>query len=193
MTVFPLIIGHLGFTLTEISLTTHLACEKLPHYKWLYWTVCWPNRHMDPWTLGELLRLWTLNSPWLKHVWYRLAPHMENRETIGSLNLLHWSLTCAWSAGLNTWAFLYKQSPSGSTGVYITHPILSRLEWADEILIFHLPRTATRFFKFFRLTLTSWVGYYLLSSITHWGGLMYVFKPNRLMIKITISMAGQTS
>ena len=86
--------------------------------------------------LASYSALWTLNSPWLKHVWYRLAPHMENRETIGSLNLLHWSLTRAWSAGLNTWAFLHKKSPSGSTWVYITRPILSRLEWADEILIF---------------------------------------------------------
>ena len=141
---------------------------------------------MYPWTLGELFRSWTLNLPWLKHVWYRQAPRMENRETIGSLNPLHWSLTRAWSAGLNTWAFLQK-SPLGSTWVYITRPILSRLERSDEILtstFLALPQGFTDLWDssdlvepgfFIYFAKIPWVGYYLLSSITHWGGLMYVF------------------
>ena len=142
--------------------------------------------------LASYSALWTLNSPWLKHVWYRLAPHMENRETIGSLNLLHWSLTRAWSAGLNTWAFDTKVSLGWRLSLF-NSPYPVATWWADEIAIIYLPGTATRFFKNFRLTLTSWVGYYLLSSITHWDGLMYVFEPNRLMIKIIIATTDQTS
>ena len=122
--------------------------------------------------LASYSALWTLNSPWLKHVWYRLAPHMENRETIGSLNLLHWSLTRAWSAGLNTWAFLHKKSPSGSTWVYLTCHILSRPDEPTKLLFFTflaLPQGLSDFF----LTRLKYLGsiiiyYHLLLTEVVW-------------------------